>query len=182
MRAEADRDSIVQRPARRAILTGAAVTIGGFVASAVVWGEPGRQMKEASGSPANAKRTLLCQEVELTASPERVYEILLNSKQFAAFSGAPAEIHAEAGGAFTLFGNLIKGRNVELVPNQRIVQAWRPESWSPGVYSLVRFALKTQGSRTHLVLDHWGFAEGLYDHLSSGWKEHYWEPMKKFLG
>ena len=182
MRAEADRDSIVQRPARRAILTGAAVTIGGFVAGAALWGEPRRQMKEAPGSPANARRTSLYQEVELNASPERVYEILLDSKHFVAFSGAPAEIHPEAGGAFALFGNLVRGRNIELVANQRIVQAWRPESWSPGLYSLVRFALKAQGSQTHLVLDHWGFAEGLYDHLSSGWKEHYWEPMKKFLG
>jgi activator of HSP90 ATPase len=38
------------------------------------------------------------------ASPQRIYEALLDSKQFAAFSGMPAEIDAKAGGAFSMFG------------------------------------------------------------------------------
>ena len=36
------------------------------------------------------------------------------------------------GGTFKTFGGLIEGRNVELIPGQRIVQAWRPASWDPG--------------------------------------------------
>jgi hypothetical protein len=35
-------------------------------------------------------------------------------------------------GAFNTFGGLIEGRNVELIPNRRIVQAWRPAHWDPG--------------------------------------------------
>jgi activator of HSP90 ATPase len=182
MRAAANRERGVERPTRRAMFAGSAGVIGGLIAGAGLWSASGRQMKEAPGSAVNAKHTSLHQEVDLGASPERVYEMLLDSRQFTAFSGAPAEIHGEAGGAFALFGNLVTGRNVELVLKQRIVQAWRPASWGSGVYSLVRFELKAQGSQTHLVLDHWGFAAGLYDHLSAGWKEHYWEPMKKFLG
>jgi activator of HSP90 ATPase len=74
------------------------------------------------------------------------------------------------------------GRNVEIVPTTRIVQAWRPSHWEPGVYSVVRFALKAHGTGTTVVLDHSGFPEGDYDHLLSGWQAHYWGPLKTLFG
>lgn len=80
-----------------------------------------------------------------------------------------------------MFGGLIVGRNVELVPTQRIVQAWRPTHWNPGIYSIVRFDLKPDGPQTLIVLDHTGFPEGEFDNLAHGWKSHYWEPLAKFL-
>ena len=80
-----------------------------------------------------------------------------------------------------MFGGLIVGRNVESVPKERIVQAWRPAAWDPGVYSLVKFELKEEGSQTKIVLDHTGFPEGNFRHLDYGWHAHYWEPLKKYL-
>ena len=121
------------------------------------------------------------QKIDFNASPQRLYEALLDTKQFTAFSGRPAEINRDVGGAFSLFGGHIIGRNVELVPNQRIVQAWRAVTWPEGVYSIARFELKAQGSGTRLVLDHTGFPEGLRDHLAEGWEENYWELLKKYL-
>ena len=70
--------------------------------------------------------TAIHQEFDFKATPARIYEALLNSKQFSAFTKNTAEIHPQPGAAFKLFGGQIEGRNVELVPNQRIVQAWRP--------------------------------------------------------
>jgi activator of HSP90 ATPase len=113
--------------------------------------------------------------------PKRIYELLLDSKQFAAFSGEPAEIGRDVGSAFSMFGGKIVGRTIELVPDQRIVQAWRPADWDPGIYSIVRFELIAQGSRTRVVLDHTGFPEGTYDHLNAGWKLRYWDPIEKYL-
>src|SRR5438067_3711348 len=121
------------------------------------------------------------QEIDLNASPQKVYEALLDSKQFSDFSGRPAEINREVGGAFSVFKGHIIGRNLELVPNQRIVQAWRVVTWPEGAYSIVRFELKPQGSRTHLVFDHIGFPEGLHDHLAAGWDENYWSLLKKYF-
>ena len=80
-----------------------------------------------------------------------------------------------------MFGGLIVGRNVELIPNQRIVQAWRPTHWDPGIYSIVKFELEGLGSETKVVLDHAGFPEGEVDSLNTGWKPRYWDPLKKFL-
>jgi activator of HSP90 ATPase len=93
----------------------------------------------------------------------------------------PATIDPKAGGAFSMFGGQIVGRTIELVPDQRIVQAWRPTHWDPGIYSIVEFQLKPQSSGTLVALDHKGFPEGDFDHLEWGWHAHYWEPLKKFL-
>src|ERR1700688_1529787 len=62
------------------------------------------------------------QEIDYKASPQRVYKALLDSKQFAAFTGDPAQIHAVEGGVCNLFGGRVTARNIELIPNQRIVQ------------------------------------------------------------
>lgn len=122
------------------------------------------------------------QEVTIEASPERVYRALTDAKQFAELSGgAAAEIAPEAGGAFSAFGGMIEGRNVELVPNRRIVQEWRVANWEPGVYSLVRFELQPEGTGTRLVFDHSGFPEGEREHLASGWHQQYWEPLRRYL-
>jgi activator of HSP90 ATPase len=127
------------------------------------------------------KSITIHQEIEFNATPEKLYEALLNSKQFTEFSGRPAEINREVGGAFSLFKGHIIGRNLELVPNQRIVQAWRVVTWPEGAYSIVSFQLKPQASGTHLVFDHIGFPEGLHEHLAQGWEENYWSLLKKYF-
>jgi len=125
------------------------------------------------------KSITIHQEIEFNATPQQLYDALLDSKQFSEFSGRVAEINREVGGAFSLFKGHIIGRNLELVPNERIVQAWRVVTWPEGAYSIVRFELKPQGSGTRLVLDHIGFPEGLHDHLAAGWEENYWSLLKK---
>ncbi len=80
-----------------------------------------------------------------------------------------------------MFGAVIVGRNVELIPNQCIVQAWRPTHWDPSVYSIVRFDFKPQADGTLVVLEHSSFPQGEHDSLYAGWISHYWDPLKKYL-
>jgi uncharacterized protein YndB with AHSA1/START domain len=175
---------LVAAPTRRKLIAGAVVALGGLAAGPFVWGkaqENQEKMKEAQSTGVEGLLTYLHQEVDIKASRQRIYEVLLDSKQFTAFSSAPAEINREPGGTFSMFGGLIVGRNVELVPKERIVQAWRPAAWEPGVYSLVKFELKEMGPQTRIVLDHTGFPEGNFRHLNYGWYAHYWEPLRKFV-
>ncbi len=132
-------------------------------------------------APATPKASGIHQEVDVKASPQRVYEALLESAQFSAFTARTAEIDRAVGGAFSLFNGHIIGRNVELVPNKRIVQAWRVVTWPEGLYSIARFELQPQGAGTHLVFDHTGFPDGERDHLAAGWEENYWTLLKKYL-
>lgn len=133
------------------------------------------------------------QEVIIKAAASRIYSALTDASQFQKvelltdamksldLKSHPAAISTEPGGAFSLFGNYIVGRQIELVPNQRIVQAWRVASWAPGVYSLVKFEFSEQDSETKITFDHVGFPAGTAEHLAEGWYAHYWDPLRKFL-
>jgi len=126
--------------------------------------------------------TTIHHEVVFKASPERIYQALTDSKIFTEFTGEDmAQISREAGGTISLFGGYVIGRNIELVPNQRIVQAWRAKNWDDGVYSIVKFELKGQRSETRIIFDHSGFPEGNREHLDQGWHKMYWEPLRKYL-
>jgi activator of HSP90 ATPase len=125
--------------------------------------------------------TAIHQEVDFKTTPARIYEVLLDAKQFTAFTKDTAEIQAQAGGAFKLFGGVIEGRNIELAPNKRIVQAWRPMYWPAGVYSIVKFELVARDSGTRIILDHTGFTEEKWQGLNEGWPMRYWDPLHKYL-
>ena len=121
------------------------------------------------------------QELIIPASPQRVYEALTDSNQFSALTSAPAEIGHEAGTTFSCFGGMITGRHLELIPNQRIVQAWRVGNWDAGAYSIVRFELEAEGKATRLIFDHVGFPAEHSEHLASGWQKMYWDNLQKYL-
>jgi uncharacterized protein YndB with AHSA1/START domain len=116
-------------------------------------------------------------ELKLTAAPARVYRALVDSRAFAELTGAPASGEASEGAAFSAFGGHITGRHVELVPNERIVQAWRAKTWPQGLYSIARFELQADGAGTKLVFDHDGFPEDMKEHLAQGWQANYWDKL-----
>ena len=169
---------------RRKLITGAVAVASGLIAIPYVRAssqENQEKTKEPQSQGIEGLLTYLHQEIDIKASRQRIYDALLDSKQFAAFTGMPAEINRDPGGSFSIFGGLVTGRNVELAPRERIVQAWRPADWEAGVYTLVKFELKDWASQTKLILDHTGFPEGNFRHLDSGWYLRYWEPLRKFL-
>ncbi len=96
---------------RRQLIAGVVMGFGGLAAGRNVWAQTQQQqnVKEAPSTATNQAHTSLHQEIELKASPQRIYEILLDSKQFAAFTGMPANIDPAAGGAFSMFGGVIVG-------------------------------------------------------------------------
>ncbi|HEY4205636.1 MAG TPA: SRPBCC family protein [Puia sp.] len=129
------------------------------------------------------------QEADFAVSPQKIYDLLLSSEQFSActkksfdmFTLSSAKIDPHEGGAFSLFDGHIIGRIIELVPGARIVEAWRVVDWPSGVYSIAKFELTPQGSGTKLVFEQVGFPEGLKQHLSVGWKQHYWDAFIKYF-
>jgi activator of HSP90 ATPase len=107
---------------RRQLISSCAIGLGSlaWLSVAGVPADAQQAMPDENGAD---KSIFLHQEVDFKAAPPRIYEALLDSKQFSAFSEAPATINRDAGGAFSLFGGHIIGRNIELAANQRIIQA-----------------------------------------------------------
>jgi activator of HSP90 ATPase len=134
------------------------------------------------------------QEITLDASPQRVYQALTSTQEFdritrlsdgAALLNAagakPTSISSEVGGAFILFGGYVTGRHVEMLPGERLVQAWHAGSWKSGEFSIAAFNLTADGGKTKLNFEHRGFPNGNGVSLAHGWHAHYWEPLAKFL-
>jgi activator of HSP90 ATPase len=181
-----NQEARAHRPSRRQAIIGIAVASGGLAAF------PANSAAETKEEISHAAEAIH-QVPVFKASRKRLYETLLDSKQFdqviqlgaamksMSLGSKPTEINREPGGAFTLFGGHITGRQIELLPNERIVQAWREGSWDPGVYSIAKFELVEQGSGCKIVFDHTGFPKGAGEHLAVGWKADYWEPLEKLL-
>ena len=121
------------------------------------------------------------QKVSINASAANVYKAITSSSEFSEVTGAPAEIATDEGGAFSCFAGQIVGRHIELIPNERIVQAWRVDMWPEGVYSVVRIDIEDSGDATTLTLMHTGYPEDAAEHLEPGWHKMYWEPLKAYL-
>ncbi len=92
-------------------------------------------------------------EATIPAAPTNVYQVLADAQALSALSGKGGAIGRAAGEEFTAFDGNVTGRQIELVPDERIVQAWRFPVWAEGTYSIVRFTLTPQNGQTRLVID-----------------------------
>jgi activator of HSP90 ATPase len=187
VRLRAGLQKLTDVPTRRQVIAGIAMAFGGLsLGSTETWAQADGEISHGAES--------IHQEVDFKAGRKRIYEALTDAKQFERVvqlsdamktrmppGAPPTEINPEAGGAFSTFGGLIVGRQIELVPDERIVQAWRPAYWKPGFYSIVKFEFSDSGSGTRLVLDHRGFPDGDGQNLLDGWNKNYWEPLAKYL-
>lgn len=113
------------------------------------------------------------------ATPEQVYELLTNGAKFGDVTGQPGKGGGTQGAYFSLFGDWLEGRQVELVPGERISQAWRFTDWEPGVYSMVRLTLTRDGDGTKLVVDQDGVPNDVHEHVRTNWTAFYFDPFIK---
>ena len=153
-----------------------------------------RRRRRPTGDGLSGSSQSIHQEVTFSASCQRVYQALTSASQFDALTrlsdaasrltapGAQATaISSEVGGAFTLFGGYITGRHLQMVQDERLVQAWRTGSWNAGEYSIVKFSLAAATDGCKLVFDHRGFPDGEGASLAHGWRVNYWIPLAKLL-
>src|SRR6201995_1171923 len=129
---------------------------------------------------------LIHQESIIAAAPRAVYEVLTDGQKFAAATGMPAELSDRVGEAFSLFGGRVEGRQIELVPGERVVQAWRfgsahSDAWEPGVYSIVGFTFSPAGDATRFGTDHEGIPPKCHGHIQSGYPSFYQGPLARYF-
>ena len=122
------------------------------------------------------------QSVKFRVSPEKLYDIYMDSKKHSAATGAPARISKKAGGSFAAFHGAIGGKNLLILPKRMIVQAWRARHWKaaePDSILILRFSKARGGGRIDLVHAN----VPAYDHrgVSKGWNKYYWKPWRVYL-
>ncbi|MEO7109978.1 MAG: SRPBCC family protein [Polyangiaceae bacterium] len=125
----------------------------------------------------------IIEQVEhFSASPEVVYRALTDAKTHSAFTGAAAKIGAKVGGAFSAWNGYIKGRILELVPGEKIVQAWRTKDF-PREYpdSNLEIRLTPESGGTRLRLLQTNVPEMSVENYHSGWQSRYWQRLRAWL-
>ena len=121
------------------------------------------------------------QTVVFKASPHDVYETLMDSQKHAALTDGKASISRDVGGEIMAYDDYIAGKNIELIPDQKIVQDWRAVDWPEGWFSRITFELASVPEGTRLDFTHQNLPEGTEEEFTQGWIDNYWEPMKKYL-
>ncbi len=121
------------------------------------------------------------QTVYFDASPHEVFELLMDSKKHAAFTGGKASISRAKNGKFEAYDGYIEGKNLDIVKDKRIVQEWRGSDWEEGVYSKADFKLEKKGKGCNLTFTQTGIPDSQYEAIKQGWSDYYWNPMKEYL-
>lgn len=121
------------------------------------------------------------QTVEFNTSTHEIYELLMYEKKHTEFTGASANISREVGGEFSVWGGYATGKNVELIPDEKIVQTWRASDWPESEMSKVTFELRDKDGRCELNFSQSGVPRDFVEDIRQGWKDNYWDLMQKYL-
>lgn len=117
----------------------------------------------------------------LPGTPHEVYELFMDSEKHAQFTGDEATISRKIGGTFSTFGSWASGKNIELVPDQKIVQTWRATDWPKGHYSTITILLAKAKGGTKLMFQQTDIPASKAKDIAQGWKDFYWSPLKLIL-
>lgn len=120
------------------------------------------------------------QMVTFKASAHSVYELLMDSKKHSELAGDEAKVSRKVGGKFNI-GGYIEGTNLELIPDEKIVQSWRYEDWPEGHFSKATFSFKEEAGKTKMTFTQTGVPVQFYNDIKQGWIDYYWTPMKEML-
>jgi activator of HSP90 ATPase len=122
------------------------------------------------------------QSVVFPASPAELYELYINPKKHAAFTGAGVKISAKAGSAFSAFDKMLSGTTLFTLPGKMIVQRWRGYHWNKTDLDsilVLSFSAERKGGR--ITIAHSNVPAHDHAGVTKGWKKYYWKPLRKFL-
>ena len=123
------------------------------------------------------------QTITFGATTSQVYNLIMDQKKHAAFTGANVVMSKKINGKFDVFDGYCHGYNIELIDGEKIVQAWhfQEDGWPEDHYSICTFQFKPDGNKTKLHFTQTGIPEHKTEELKSGWKQFYWKPMQQHL-
>jgi uncharacterized protein YndB with AHSA1/START domain len=118
----------------------------------------------------------IVREVRIAASPEAVFGYFTDADKLVVWKAARAELDARPGGVFRMdvtgYGDVARGRYVEIDPPRRVVFTWEWEDQgaaAPPARSVVEVTLSPDGDGTLLRLVHRGVPREFRRGSAAGW-------------
>jgi activator of HSP90 ATPase len=119
---------------------------------------------------------------EFRCAPDALFRAIVTEDQVKAYTQSDCKIDAKVGGEFSLFGGNVVGVFQELVPHEKIKQAWRFKHWPDGHFSTVTMTIESSSGVTKLKLAQSGIPSKDVETTKNGWRSHQWERMKAIMG
>ncbi|MBI4199146.1 MAG: SRPBCC domain-containing protein [Chloroflexi bacterium] len=123
------------------------------------------------------RKRKLRQLYHMKATPQQVWEMLVDPRKIEAWSGAPAVMEAAVGGRFSLWEGEIYGENLEVVGEKRLVQRWQERGWKEP--SKVTFRLRGTAEDTEVELVQQDIPEERLEDIAQGWDDYYLGAIKR---
>lgn len=113
--------------------------------------------------------------------PQAIYQLWLDSEGHTRMTGSPAQASDKVGGSFMAWDGYIFGKNLQLEPGRRIVQAWRTTEFQPSdPDSLLDVTLEPEDQGARVTIHHSNLpADGMQ--YQQGWVEFYFQPMLAYF-
>ena len=119
------------------------------------------------------------QTYEMNATPEEVFQALVDPEIIQDWSGDEAKMSAEVGAKWSLWGGQMFGTNLEVVKNKKLVQEWCYDQWEHP--SRVTITIKSKGKKTIVELLHEDVPEKSVNSISDGWGAYYLGSMQEMF-
>jgi uncharacterized protein YndB with AHSA1/START domain len=118
----------------------------------------------------------------IPASAQQIYDAWLDSLGHSEITGSMATMSVKVGAEVSAWGGYINGRNLDLVPGERIVQSWRTSQFTDDHGdSIITVTLEAVSGGTLLTLMHTNVPDGQTSYERGGWQDHYFKPMTDYF-
>jgi activator of HSP90 ATPase len=127
-------------------------------------------------------KTIVQKVVFKNTFPKDLYDLYMDAKKHSIATASPAKISKKEGEKFSAHGGYITGKNLQLIKDKLIVQAWRGTDWSKSdIDSTFIISLVLDEDDTILHVTHANLPDEHAASIAKGWHDYYWKPWKKYL-
>lgn len=115
----------------------------------------------------------------INAEPSDVYSALTNPFTIELWSGYPAVMPADPGSEFSLWDGDISGRNLELIPDSKVVQEWY--FGDQAERSIVTISIQPFREDSQVTVEHSNIPDEDFEDIAEGWREYYIGAIIRFF-
>jgi activator of HSP90 ATPase len=116
---------------------------------------------------------------KIQASVQDVYNALVNPNMIELWTGDDVVMDDQVGTEFSLYEGNITGKNLEIIPEKKLVQQWYFGDQEEA--SIVTIKLHQDKDNTSVEVRHTNIPDEAYDNIVEGWSYAYFEPIMELL-
>lgn len=110
-----------------------------------------------------------------------LYQAWLSTKEHGNMTGSPADVSDVVGGTFSAWDGYISGENIELIPNEKIIQKWRTTEFAEEEEdSILEIIFEERDGETTVRINHSNLPEHGMQY-KQGWVDSYFSPMMEYF-